>query len=311
MAEALAGAGTEHEFEYRARISIAHPGRRGAALDPGPLEGIPRRERRGGAGHRERRRHHGAQAREEARRLSEERYARAEAGADGGIWDWDLVSGMFYRSPRNQQITMGRASDSVDVRRVDEWSQSFQLHPDDVAKRDTAIRLHVEGRTPLYEIGYRVRRQDGAYHWVHARGVCTRDASGRALHFAGSTTSIDARKAAEEALRLSEERYALAMEASEEAHFDWNVQTDKIFASAQLKETVGLPADAEYRTRSDMSDECATTQAIGNGSMKRPAASSAASPSRTSGYRVLRGEETRWPRRRWKIFATRRERRCG
>ena len=295
--EALAGAGTEHEFEYRilggeeprwirARWKVFRDASGAAVRVIGIVADITERK-----------------LAEEARRLSEERYARAVAGADGGIWDWDLVSGMFYRSPRNQQITMGRASDGVDVRHVDEWSQWFQLHPDDVAKRDTAIRLHVEGRTPLYEIEYRVRHQDGAYHWVHARGVCTRDASGRALHFAGSTTSIDARKAAEEALRLSEERYALAMEASEEAHFDWNVQTDEIFASAQLKKLFGLPADAEYRTRSDMSarvryypgdrerlDET-TGRVLGGLALQNEFE-----------YRILRGEETRWLRRRWKIF---------
>ncbi|PWT71513.1 MAG: hypothetical protein C5B46_08070, partial [Proteobacteria bacterium] len=144
---------------------------------------------------------------EEALRESRERYAVAVDGAMDGIWDWDLVTGMFYRAPRNQQITMGRPSDGIDVRHADEWSQWFQLHPDDVSKRDVAIRLHLEGRTPHYEIEYRVRHQDGAYHWVHARGVCIRDASGRAIRFAGSTSDIDARKAAEEALRASEQRF--------------------------------------------------------------------------------------------------------
>jgi len=240
---------------------------------------------------------------EEALRLSEERYALAVAGASDGIWDEDLATGMLYRSPRNQEIALGRRSDGLDVRRRSEWARWHQVHPDDAPKRDAAMRAHLEGRTPLYEIEYRVRHPEGTYHWIHARGLCTRDASGRALRIAGSTTNIDARKAAEEARRLSEERYALALEASEEGHFDWNVQTDEIFASAHLKKLLDLPADAEYRTRSDMTARVRyypgdrqrlhemTVRVLGGPDLQNEFE-----------YRILRGGETRWLRRRWKIF---------
>ena len=50
-----------------------------------------------------------------------------------------------------------------------------------------------------------------------------------------------------------EERYALAVEASQEGHFDWDARTDEIFASVHLQRLLGLPADAKYRTRGEMS----------------------------------------------------------
>jgi len=52
-----------------------------------------------------------------------------------------------------------------------------------------------------------------------------------------------------EALRLTEERYALAMDASEEGHFDWNLETDLLFTSAKLSALFGLPAQAKHERR--------------------------------------------------------------
>src|SRR5262249_24883842 len=182
---------------------------------------------------------------EESLRKSQERYALAVAGANDGIWDWDLVTDLFYRSPRNQLITIGRASDGIDARRPDEWSRWFELHPDDAPKRDAAIRAHLEGRTALYEVEYRVRHQDGTYHWVLARGVCIRDASGRALRFAGSTSNIDARKAGEEALRQSEERYALAVAGSDDGVWDVDFAARRVFVSARARDLAGLPPGPE------------------------------------------------------------------
>ena len=296
---ALAGRALEHEFEYRilrgeeprwirGRWKIFRDATGAALRVVGIIADITARK-----------------LAEEARRLSEERYALAVAGANDGTWDWELVTDLFYRSPRNQLITIGRASDGIDARRPDEWSRWFELHPDDAPKRDAAIRAHLEGRTPLYEVEYRVRHQDGTYHWVLARGVCIRDASGRALRFAGSTSNIDARKSGEEALRQSEERYALAMEASEEGHFDWNVRTDEMFASVHLRKVLDLPADAEYRTRSDM----VAQMPFYPGDRERIAALTrdvfaGSALQHEFEYRLRRreAEEPRWIHARWKIF---------
>src|SRR6266850_1233580 len=123
-------------------------------------------------------------------------------GAKDGIWDRDLTTGMHYLSPRAQKISMGRPSDGVDVRHESEWAQWFHVHPDDAARRTAATRDHLKGLKPRYEGEWRVRHQDGSYHWIHVHGICTRDASGRAVRFAGSISDIDARKFTEQELRI-------------------------------------------------------------------------------------------------------------
>src|SRR5215470_972711 len=56
----------------------------------------------------------------------------------------------------------------------------------------------------------------------------------------------------EEALRKSEERYALAMEGANEGHFDRDIETDGIgFLSHKMRELLGLPPDAAIHTRAD------------------------------------------------------------
>lgn len=52
------------------------------------------------------------------------------------------------------------------------------------------------------------------------------------------------RQTAEEALRLSEERYALAMMGANDGVWDWNLHEDRFFASPRWRSIVGLDADA-------------------------------------------------------------------
>src|SRR5258708_13740973 len=59
------------------------------------------------------------------------------------------------------------------------------------------------------------------------------------------------RKGAEEALGLSEERYALAMLAAEDAHWDWIVGTDQYYLSPRIVDLFGLPPDTVFTSRED------------------------------------------------------------
>ena len=56
---------------------------------------------------------------------------------------------------------------------------------------------------------------------------------------------------ANESLRLSEERYARAMEASDAGYWDWSVRTGEMFQSARMLEMLGFPPDAPFADRDD------------------------------------------------------------
>ncbi len=133
---------------------------------------------------------------EEALRESEERYALAAAGANDGLWDWDLRTQEMYYSPRWKQM-LGRDLAGVGSS-PDEW---FALiHPDEIERVRREVAAHLNGDTVHLETTYRMRHRDGTWRWMLARGLAVRDAGGKAYRLAGSMTDITERKTAEDQL---------------------------------------------------------------------------------------------------------------
>ncbi|CAK0772589.1 Autoinducer 2 sensor kinase/phosphatase LuxQ [Gammaproteobacteria bacterium] len=79
------------------------------------------------------------------------------------------------------------------------------LHPDDRWRTTEAWRHSVQSGTP-YEIEHRVQRSDGSFRWYLTRAVPVRDASGQVIKWYGTSTDVDARRQAEEALRTADRR---------------------------------------------------------------------------------------------------------
>jgi len=132
---------------------------------------------------------------ERALRQSEERYALAMEGANEGHYDWNFENGSSFLSPQMKLLHGRRADASVTTRKA--WMATVDIHPDDVARLETAVRDHFEGRSDRFEVEYRVRHPDGEWHWLQVRGRCMRDASGKVHRFAGSAIDVTARKNAE------------------------------------------------------------------------------------------------------------------
>jgi PAS domain S-box-containing protein len=178
-----------------------------------------------------------------------ERFALAVAGCNDGIWDWDLKNGRIFVSARGRELI--GLPPGPEVMPSEEWFPNLRVHPDDIARRTEALEAHLAGKTPYYDVEYRIRHLDGIYRWIHIRGLCVRDAEGRPARMAGSTSDVDARKRAEEALRQSEERYAIAMTGSQEAHWVWDIATDEIHASPLLNEMLEIAATRRLTKRNE------------------------------------------------------------
>ncbi len=60
------------------------------------------------------------------------------------------------------------------------------VHPEDQEPTMQAMRDHLEGMAPLYQVDYRIRRADGSYTWYMDRGVALEHGSdGRPLLLRG------------------------------------------------------------------------------------------------------------------------------
>jgi PAS domain S-box-containing protein len=186
---------------------------------------------------------------EQALRESQERYALAVAGSDDGVWDVDFAARRVFLSARARELTGLPAGPEMVP--FDEFQAMLPLHPDDVPRRLAAMQAHLTGKAPAYEGEFRLRQLDGVYRWRRIHGICVRDANGQPQRMAGSFSDVDARRRAEDALRASEERYSLAMEASEEGYVDVDIDTDEFVTSERLNEIFGIARGTRFANRAD------------------------------------------------------------
>jgi diguanylate cyclase (GGDEF)-like protein/PAS domain S-box-containing protein len=126
---------------------------------------------------------------ERALRQSRDRYTLALAGANDGIWDWNVTERHFHASPR-WYAQLGITH--LECRSLDEWFA--RVHPDDARDFDTAWQDHLRGVSTLFEVEHRIRFSDGSYRWVLTRGLAIRE-GGRAVRIAGSQTDVTQRVA--------------------------------------------------------------------------------------------------------------------
>jgi PAS domain S-box-containing protein len=98
-------------------------------------------------------------------------------------WEWDLLSNRVTAGA--QKITMlGYAP--ADFEGAGYQAYTALLHPEDYERTMQAMRDHLEGRAPLYEIDYRILRRTGDYTWYMDRGaILERTADGRPVLLRG------------------------------------------------------------------------------------------------------------------------------
>ena len=127
---------------------------------------------------------------------SEERYALAAAGANDGLWDWDISAERIFFSPR--WLAMVGLGEEDIGNSLEDWLQ--RIHPDDAAAFRVKLEAHLRGDTPHFEHEHRIIHTDGGFRWMLTRGLAVRDPAGKAYRMAGSQTDITERKVAEERL---------------------------------------------------------------------------------------------------------------
>jgi two-component system, NarL family, sensor histidine kinase UhpB len=171
---------------------------------------------------------------------SEERLKLAFAGAQEGVWDWNLETGAVVYSEQWKRM-LGYGEDEIEPH-VRAWEQL--LHPDDRAAAEALTDAVMRDRRP-YEAEFRLRHKEGHYVTVLTRGLpVRRDAGGPVVRIVGTHVDITERKRTESALRESEERLTLAFAGAQEGIWDWNLETNAVVYSPRWKQMLGY-ADEE------------------------------------------------------------------
>ena len=104
------------------------------------------------------------------------------------------------------------------------------IYPDDLDRTMQAMRDHLEGKVPRYDVEYRIRTSGGEWRWFHdSGGVTRRDPDGKPATVTGMVVDITGIKMAEEALREAEERYEEIVTHALDSIFIIDVTADERF----------------------------------------------------------------------------------
>ena len=111
------------------------------------------------------------------------------------------------------------------------------IHPDD---RESILN----NVGSLFETGhhtheYRFQHKNGSYRWMHDQLTLIRDETGTPVEIVGYWLDITIRKEIENALHESEEKYRLAMEATHDGLWDWDVTTGSVYYSPGWNSILG------------------------------------------------------------------------
>ena len=175
---------------------------------------------------------------EQAREIEHinERYQLAATATQDLIYDWDLEKNIVMRFHRSLQELYGYPSEEVNSK--DFWRN--HVHPEDFQeeKRKLAKTLH-DSNESFIKSSYRFRRADGTYAKVVDRGYIIRDHTGKARRLIGATSDISEITAKKEALKIANKRFKMAMKATSEMIWDWEIATDSVTRSKGYKNIFG------------------------------------------------------------------------
>jgi len=135
-------------------------------------------------------------------RVSTERLDLALKGTTDGIWDWDLIAGRVYFSPRWKEM-LGYADNEIGDT-YKEWET--RVHPQDRDRAFATLDEYLTGKRAAFVLEHRLRHKDGSYRWILSRGVAVRDDTGKPVRMAGSHVDLTERRLAEQALAESESK---------------------------------------------------------------------------------------------------------
>ncbi|WP_207478992.1 sensor domain-containing protein [Arenibaculum pallidiluteum] len=175
-----------------------------------------------------------------------DRYELAVRASNEALWDWDLQTDRIFYSARLLHF-LGLSSKEGEAG-PEQWLD--RVHPDDLEWLYAVLRGQLGVRSAPFHLEHRVRHGADGWRWLLCRGVAVPGADGRPVRLVGSVADITERKTAEEALRLSEERYALAAAAANDGLFDWDLAKDTIYYSPRWKALLGL-SDAKVGNSPD------------------------------------------------------------
>ena len=128
--------------------------------------------------------------------------------ANDGTWDFDGESKIVSFSAR-WKIMLGYDVDDDDI--TPDWYRL--VHPDDMARVQSRMRDHLDGKTEVFESVHRMRHRSGDWRWMISRAKALQDDKGRLKRLVGAEMDITERKLYEDALFREKESAQITLQS--------------------------------------------------------------------------------------------------
>ncbi len=154
--------------------------------------------------------------------------------------------GMALVSPEGRWIRVNRAlCDLVGYAEEELLVTDFQTitHPEDLDKDLSHVQQMLRKEIDFYHMEKRYIRKNGEHVWILLSVSLVWDHNDKPRYFISQIQDIDARKKAEEALRISKERLELALQAGQLGTWDWDVPADEVHFDARWAEMIGYQVE--------------------------------------------------------------------
>ncbi|MEN9892345.1 MAG: hypothetical protein RLY78_2640, partial [Pseudomonadota bacterium] len=177
------------------------------------------------------------QAVEQRLRRSQQRLAVALEAAGMGVWEWDPWQRRLRLSPGLCAVLGEAGGPSVDV---DLALLRQRVWPEDLPRLQQAVEQSVRTGARL---SFELRWDDdaGQPRWLALRGALQTDEQERPQALVGTAQDITERRQAEQALRASQRRLAMALAGSRMGVWEWTVDEPQLYFSPEVFELLGLP----------------------------------------------------------------------
>jgi len=139
---------------------------------------------------------------EETLLKTQERVELALAGADLGMWDWNIKTNELIHNSRWAEML---GYDSRDIKpHFDSWKKL--IHEDDLEETINEIHLHLNSEKKFFGSEYRMKNISGEWQWIQSRGkIVEWGDNNEPLRLTGTSMDTSERKQFEEELYHSNE----------------------------------------------------------------------------------------------------------
>jgi PAS domain S-box-containing protein len=138
---------------------------------------------------------------------------------------------------------------------VNEFTETFSLqnivHKDDIEKVLTHIRSRIAGKYKTVNYEFKGIHKNGGVLYLEVFGTLTLYQSkpaiiGTLINVTERKKSTELLESSELALKISNERFSLVAKATNDAVWDWDMQTDKIWGNQSFYEALNLDKNKDF-----------------------------------------------------------------